>query len=56
MLVEINCETDFVAKNEVFREFVKDIPFTLRLPIRFTFLEQVPDTLVQAEGKSTPRR
>ena len=25
MLVEINCETDFVAKNENFREFVKDI-------------------------------
>ena len=24
-LVEINCETDFVAKNETFREFVKDI-------------------------------
>src|SRR5690606_2494082 len=25
VLVEINCETDFVAKNESFREFVKDI-------------------------------
>jgi elongation factor Ts len=25
VLVEVNCETDFVAKNEVFREFVKDI-------------------------------
>lgn len=25
VLVEINCETDFVAKNENFREFVKDI-------------------------------
>lgn len=25
VLVEINCETDFVAKNEVFRDFVKDI-------------------------------
>ena len=25
VLVEINCETDFVAKNEKFREFVKDI-------------------------------
>ncbi len=25
VLVEINCETDFVAKNDVFREFVKDI-------------------------------
>lgn len=25
VLVEINCETDFVAKNDSFREFVKDI-------------------------------
>ena len=25
MLVEVNCETDFVAKNENFRELVKDI-------------------------------
>ncbi|QQY09588.1 MAG: translation elongation factor Ts [Candidatus Xiphinematobacter sp.] len=25
VLVEINCETDFVANNETFREFVKDI-------------------------------
>src|SRR3954462_1803713 len=25
VLVEINCETDFVAKNEIFRDFVKDI-------------------------------
>src|SRR5476651_498947 len=24
VLVEVNCETDFVAKNEGFREFVKD--------------------------------
>lgn len=25
VLVEINCETDFVAKNDNFRDFVKDI-------------------------------
>lgn len=25
VLVEVNCETDFVAKNDNFREFVKDI-------------------------------
>ena len=25
MLVEVNCETDFVAQNEKFREFVKNI-------------------------------
>src|SRR5437588_10403449 len=25
VLVEINCETDFVGKNETFRKFVKDL-------------------------------
>jgi len=25
VLIEVNCETDFVAKNEIFRDFVKDI-------------------------------
>jgi elongation factor Ts len=25
VLVEVNCETDFVAKNEIFRDFVKDV-------------------------------
>ncbi len=25
VLIEVNCETDFVAKNEIFREFVKDL-------------------------------
>src|SRR5437867_13435182 len=25
VLVEVNCETDFVARNEAFRELVKDI-------------------------------
>src|SRR5918992_3506536 len=25
VLVEVNCETDFVARNDAFREFVKDV-------------------------------
>ena len=25
VLIEVNCETDFVAKNEAFRDFVKDV-------------------------------
>src|SRR5690606_30199767 len=25
VLVEVNCETDFVARNEIFTEFVKDV-------------------------------
>jgi elongation factor Ts len=50
VLVEINCETDFVAKNEVFREFVKDITLHIAAshPL-YVSREQVPDTLIQAE-------
>ena len=25
VMVELNCETDFVAKNEVFQQFLKDV-------------------------------
>jgi elongation factor Ts len=50
VLVEINCETDFVAKNEIFREFVKDITLHIAAahPL-YVSREQVPDKLVQAE-------
>ena len=50
VLVEINCETDFVAKNEIFREFVKDITLHIAAahPLYVT-REQVPDKLVLAE-------
>src|SRR5438552_2939157 len=50
VLVEINCETDFVAKNEIFREFVKDITLHIAAahPL-YVSREQVPDSLLQAE-------
>jgi len=50
VLVEINCETDFVAKNEVFREFVKDITLHIAAahPL-YVSRDQVPEKLVQAE-------
>jgi len=50
VLVEINCETDFVAKNEIFREFVKDV--TLHIAAAhptYVSREQVPDSLLQSE-------
>ena len=50
MLVEVNCETDFVARNENFREFVKDI--TLHIAAaepRYVSRADVPDTLIEAE-------
>ncbi len=50
VLVEINCETDFVAKNEIFREFVKDITLHIAAahPL-YVSREQVEDKLIQAE-------
>lgn len=50
VLVEINCETDFVAKNENFREFVKDI--TLHIAAAnptFVSRDQVPAEVVEKE-------
>jgi len=50
VLVEINCETDFVAKNEIFREFVKDI--TLHIAAanpQCVSREQVSENLIKAE-------
>ena len=50
VLVEVNCETDFVARNENFREFVKDI--TLHIAAAHPFYvsrEQVPSKIVEAE-------
>lgn len=50
VLIEINCETDFVAKNENFREFVKDITLQIAAtnPICIR-REEVPAHLVEAE-------
>ena len=50
VLVEVNCETDFVAKNERFREFVKDI--TLHIAAAHPYWvrrEEVPQKLVESE-------
>ena len=50
VLVEINCETDFVAKNESFRDFVKDITLHIAAasPICVS-RESVPESLVERE-------
>jgi len=50
VLVEVNCETDFVAKNERFREFVKDITLHIAAahPLYVT-REEVPSKTVAAE-------
>jgi elongation factor Ts len=50
VLIEVNCETDFVAKNENFREFVKDL--TLHIAAAhpaYVSREQVPAELIERE-------
>jgi elongation factor Ts len=50
VLVEVNCETDFVAKNDNFREFVKDI--TLHIAAaqpHYVSREDVPAKIVAGE-------
>jgi len=50
VLVEVNCETDFVAKNENFREFVKNITLHIAAthPL-YVSREEVPAKTVEAE-------
>ena len=50
VLVEVNCETDFVAKNEGFRELVKDITLHIAAahPL-YVKREDVPEKLVRSE-------
>ena len=50
VLVEVNCETDFVAKNEIFREFVKDITLHIAAahPL-YVSRDEVPESLIASE-------
>ena len=50
VLVEVNCETDFVAKNENFREFVKDITLHIAAahPL-YVNREEVPAKVIESE-------
>ena len=50
VLVEVNCETDFVARNENFREFVKDITLHIAAahPL-YVGRADVPGTLIEVE-------
>lgn len=50
VLVEVDCETDFVARNENFRGFVKDITLHIAAahPL-YVSRDQVPSQIVEAE-------
>ena len=50
VLVEINCETDFVARNDSFREFVKDITQHIAAASpTYVKREDVPATVIESE-------
>ena len=51
VLVEINCETDFVANTEEFRQLVKDIALHIASPAapRYVSRDEVPEDLVSKE-------
>ena len=50
VLVEINCETDFVARNESFRSFVKDVTLQVAAanPL-YVKRDEVPENLLAIE-------
>lgn len=44
VLVEINCETDFVARNERFSELVRDVAMHVAaMPVKYVSRDQVPE-------------
>jgi len=50
VLIEVNCETDFVAKNEDFRAFVKDISMQIAASKpEYVRREEVPTEVIEKE-------
>lgn len=50
ILVEVNCETDFVARNEVFRNFVKDLTMQIAASApSYANKEDVPEEVIEKE-------
>ena len=53
VLVEVNCETDFVAKTDEFGQAVKDVALHIASPAAPSYLsrDDVPDDVVDAERR-----
>lgn len=57
VLVEVNCETDFVANTEAFRNFTKDVALHIaNLKPEYVRREDVPEAIVEAERQLQRRR
>ena len=50
VLIEVNCETDFVARNEIFQAFVRDISLHIAAASpKFIRREEIPEDLIAKE-------
>ena len=50
MLVEVNCETDFVAKTDQFQLFVKDVAMQIAaMSPQWVSKDEVPETAIAKE-------
>jgi elongation factor Ts len=57
VMVEVNCETDFVANTDNFRRFAKDIALHIaNMNPEYLRAEDVPEAVVQAEKEMQLRR
>ncbi|MCC6614352.1 MAG: translation elongation factor Ts [Anaerolineae bacterium] len=57
VIVEINCETDFVANTDAFRTFVKDVALHIaNLAPAYVKREDIPSAVVEAERDLQRRR
>jgi elongation factor Ts len=52
VMVEVNCETDFVSRNESFREFAHEIALQIAaMDPKWISEDQIPDEVIQQEMK-----
>eukprot|EP00249_Psilotum_nudum_P013443 c24336_g1_i2 orf=280-1194(+) len=51
VLIEVNCETDFVARGEIFRQLVDDLAMQVAAcpNVRYVSVEDIPEELVKKE-------
>ncbi|MBZ0277852.1 MAG: translation elongation factor Ts [Anaerolineae bacterium] len=57
VLVEVNCETDFVAKTEQFQQFAHDVALQIaNMAPEYVNREDVPEAVVKAEREIQRRR
>lgn len=50
VLVEVNCETDFVARNEEFRQFAKDVAMQIAAANpKYVSREEIPQEVIEKE-------